>query len=117
MRTRGTAVVIRNDMVLLVRDRGQDRFSLPGGGVNHNEPSLAAAVRELFEELGMRARKAERIFQCDFRGSTSGHKVSLVETDDEPHLRGNELDRVIWWDKRSNIPRHAHVDQILRKLG
>jgi ADP-ribose pyrophosphatase YjhB (NUDIX family) len=47
MRIRGTAVVFRNGKVLLVRDNGHHRFSLPGGGVKHNEPPLAAAIREL----------------------------------------------------------------------
>ena len=117
MKLRGTAVVRRNNNVLLVRDKGHKRFSLPGGGVNHNEPSLAAAVRELYEELGMRAWKAERIFKCDFKGTASEHRVSLVETDDEPRLRGKELDRFVWWDRKSDVPRYAHVDQILKQLS
>ena len=109
MRIRGTAVVIRNGMVLLVSDRGRHRFSLPGGGAKPDEPPLAAAIRELYEELGMRPRKAERIFRCAFRASASEHKVSLVESDDEPHLRGKELDKFIWWNRRSDIPTYAHV--------
>jgi 8-oxo-dGTP pyrophosphatase MutT (NUDIX family) len=116
MRARGTAVVFRNGKVLLVRDRGKHRFSLPGGGTQPNEPSMGAAVRELFEELGMSARKAERVFECDFEGSLSKHKVSLIETDDEPRLRGKELDKFIWWDMKTDVPRYAHVDQILKKL-
>ena len=116
MRTRGTAVVFRDSNVLLVRDRGKHKFSLPGGETNHNEPSMAAAIRELHEELSMSARKAERIFRCDFAGSLSKHKVSLIETDDEPRLRGKELDKFIWWDMKTDIPRYSHVDQILKKM-
>jgi len=116
MRARGTAVVFRNGKVLLVRDKGKHKFSFPGGGVNHNEPSLAAAIRELYEELGMSARKAERLFRCDFKGSLSKHKVSLLETEDEPHLRGKELDKFIWWDMKADIPRYSHVDYILKRL-
>ena len=77
---------------------------------------MGAAVRELFEELGMSACKAERVFECDFEGSLSKHKVSLIETDDEPRLRGKELDKFIWWDMKADVPRYAHVDQILKKL-
>jgi len=116
MRARGTAVVFRKGKVLLVRDKGKHRFSLPGGGTHANEPSMAAAIRELCEELGMSARKAERVFKCDFQGSLSKHKVSLIETDDEPRLRGKELDKFIRWDMKTDIPRYAHVDQILKKL-
>ena len=116
MRARGTAVVLKDGKVLLVRDRGKHKFSLPGGGTHHNEPSMAAAIRELYEELGMRARKAERVFKCDFKGSLSHHKVSLIETDDEPRLQSNEIDKFIWWDMKTDIPRFSHVDQILSKI-
>lgn len=116
MRIRGTAVVFRGERVLLVRDRGDKKFSLPGGGTNQHEPSIASAIRELYEELGMSTRKAERIFNCDFQGSLSHHKVSLIETEDEPRIRGKELSDFIWWDMKNNIPRHTHVDQILAKL-
>ena len=116
MRNRGTALVFRDSKILLVRDRGKDKFSLPGGGTNHNEPSMAAAIRELYEGLGMSVRKAERIFRCDFDGKLSKHKVSLIETDDEPRLRGKELDQFIWWDMKSKISRYTHVYQILKSF-
>lgn len=113
MRTRGTALVFRDGKILLVKDRGKGKFSLPGGEVNYHEPSMAAAIRELYEELGMSARKAERIFRCDFNGKLSKHKISLIETNDEPHLRSKELDQFIWWDMKTKISRYTHVDQIL----
>lgn len=116
MRSRGTAIVIREGKVLLVKDRGKHKFSLPGGGINKNEPSMAAAVRELFEELGMRARKAERIFKCDFKGVTNNHKICLIETEDKPHLCGKELSEFIWWDMKSDVPRYSYIDQVLGKL-
>ena len=117
MKTRGTSVVIRDGKVLLVRDKGHKNFSLPGGGVKKNEPPLAAAVRELYEELRMSARKAERLFKCDFKGTASAHKVSLVETDDKPILGDKELAEFTWWDRKKPIPRYSHVDQILKNLG
>jgi 8-oxo-dGTP pyrophosphatase MutT (NUDIX family) len=113
MRTRGTAIVFRSKHVLLVRDAGKQTYSLPGGGVNRREPALAAAVRELKEELGMSAYKAERLFKCDFTGSFSRHKVNLIETNDSPHLNSNELEEYIWWDLKKSIPRYPHVDAIL----
>jgi len=51
MRTRGTAVVIKDGKVLMVRDKGKHRYSLPGGGINKNEPTVSAAAREVYEEL------------------------------------------------------------------
>jgi len=116
MRRRGTAVVFRDNRVLLVRDKGKHNFSLPGGGAERNEPSMAAAVRELFEELKMSARKAERIFRSDFKGSINLHKVCLIETDDDPKMHGEELDEFIWWDMKSDVRRYSHVDQILKNI-
>lgn len=113
MRIRGTALVISNNCILLVWDTGKNSYSLPGGGCNRNEPALAAAVRELKEELGMSAIKAERLFHCDFVGKLSKHKVSLIQTNETPKLNSRELEDFLWWDRKKAIPRYAHVDAIL----
>lgn len=115
MRIRGTALVFRDTKVLIVRDKGKQKFSFPGGGKNAHEPPLATAIRELYEELGMSARKAERIFECDTKGTINNHKVSLIETEDKPYLRDQELDEFMWWDMTTDIPRYHHIDQILEK--
>ena len=116
LRARGTAIVLRDNKILLARDKGKTKFSLPGGGTKNNEPSMAAAIRELYEELGMSAKKAERIFRCDFEGSLNKHKVVLIETDDEPRLKGKELEEFIWWDTETKIPIYDHVKAILGNL-
>jgi ADP-ribose pyrophosphatase YjhB (NUDIX family) len=116
LRPRGTAVVIRDGKVLLVRDRGKHRFSLPGGGIKANEPAASAAGRELFEELGLSPVKVIRLPECDFKGSASHHKVCQIEARGEPHLRGHELDKFIWWDMKQPVPLFAHVTQILRRM-
>ena len=117
LRQRGTAVVIRDGKVLLVRDRGRHRFSLPGGGIKGNEPAISAAGRELFEELGLTPVKVTRLPHCDFKGSASHHKVCLIEARGEPRLRGYELDKFIWWDMTASVPVFAHVRVILAKIG
>ena len=113
---RGTALVFRDDKVLLVRDRGVTSFSLPGGSRKGNEePFLCTAVRELYEELGMRARKAERIFDCDFESMHSFHKVTLIDTTDDPRVNDGELAEFLWWDQQTPVKRFAHVEAILRR--
>ena len=116
MRRRGTAVVVRNGKVLLVRDKGKSRFSLPGGGIKQGEPAVSAAARELYEELGLDAIGVKRVPKCDFKGSTSEHRVCLIEASGEPHLRGHELDKFIWWDMKTSIPLYAHVTHILNRM-
>jgi 8-oxo-dGTP pyrophosphatase MutT (NUDIX family) len=101
---------------LLVRDKGHHKFSLPGGGIKKGEPTVSAATRELFEELGLSAIKATRLRHCDYKGSMSIHKVCLIEAHGEPHLRGHELNKFIWWDMKTNIPVYAHVTHILSKI-
>ena len=116
MRQRGVAVVIRHGKVLLVRDKGKRRFSLPGGGIKKGEPIVSAAARELYEELGLKAVRVTRRRDCDFKGSVSKHRVCLVQASGEPHLRGHELDKFIWWDMQKDIPVYAHVTNVLEKM-
>jgi 8-oxo-dGTP pyrophosphatase MutT (NUDIX family) len=117
LRERGTAVVLWHGRVLLVRDKGKHRFSLPGGGVKKGEPTVSAAARELYEELGLRPTSIERLRECDFRGKASKHKVCLVtEFDGHPHIQGHELSEFTWWNMKDNVPVFAHVRFILGKL-
>jgi 8-oxo-dGTP pyrophosphatase MutT (NUDIX family) len=116
VRKRGTAVVIRSGKVLLVRDKGKHQFSLPGGAIKKDEPSVSAAARELYEELGLHIINVKRMPECDFKGSLSEHKVCLVEANGEPYLKGHELDKFIWWDFKGTIPVYDHVKSILGKI-
>ena len=116
MRQRGVAVVIRHSKVLLVRDRGKHRFSLPGGSIKRGEPTTSAAARELYEELGLHPIKVTRRRDCDFKSPVTNHRVCLIQASGNPHLRGLELDKFIWWDMKKPVPVYAHVTRILSKL-
>ncbi|MGH8211177.1 MAG: NUDIX hydrolase [Steroidobacteraceae bacterium] len=48
--------VFDGDKVLLVRERSDGRWTLPGGWVDVNEAPSEAVVREIFEESGYRAK-------------------------------------------------------------
>jgi ADP-ribose pyrophosphatase YjhB (NUDIX family) len=48
--------VFSGDRVLLVRERSDGRWTLPGGWVDVNDAPSAAVTREIFEESGYRAR-------------------------------------------------------------
>jgi len=116
LRRRGVAVVIRHGHVLLVKDRGKNHYSLPGGGVHRGEHSYQAAARELYEETGLRAHKTSYI--GSFKGAVSLHKAFLIEADGNVHLKkGGELDGYIWWDMKSPVPVYQHVKSILGMLN
>ena len=48
--------VFRDDRVLLVRERSDGGWTLPGGWVDVNDSPAAAVAREILEESGYRAR-------------------------------------------------------------
>jgi ADP-ribose pyrophosphatase YjhB (NUDIX family) len=48
--------VFRGDQVLLVRERSDGRWTLPGGWADVNEAPSEAVAREILEESGYRAR-------------------------------------------------------------
>jgi 8-oxo-dGTP pyrophosphatase MutT (NUDIX family) len=116
MRNRATAVVLRQKQILIVRDRDHHSYSLPGGNIKKGELILAAAVRELFEELGMEANKAVRMPNCDYVGKNTKHYVVFIESQDTPFINDKELDDFLWWDGRVNIPCYPHVKAICDKL-
>ena len=114
-RRRATAIVRRGSQVLLVRDRGATSYSLPGGRIEAQEVALAAAIRELYEELNMRSQGGRRKPECDYAGSVSHHLACELESTDQPSITTRELDDFIWWDQKEDIPRYPHVDAILHK--
>lgn len=116
MRKRASAVIFEDNKVLLVRDRGHHKYSLPGGGIKKGETVVSAVAREIYEELGLHTVGIRRLRDCEFRGSLSKHKVCLLKTRGTPRLRGRELDKWIWWDMKTKIPTCAHVRHILSKI-
>ena len=47
------AIIIKDDMVLLVQDNRDTAWTFPGGGVDYGETAKAAMKRELVEEIGI----------------------------------------------------------------
>lgn len=117
-RYRATAVVLRGDKILLVRDKGLSEYSLPGGKFKRGESTLQAASRELLEELsGISIVSLSRQRHWDLDGHRAHHKFALVVIEGEPIIRQTyELDDVRWWDGRDNLPVQGHVKYILNKL-
>lgn len=56
-------VVFNEDAILLVRERADGKWTLPGGWVDVNESPSESVVREVFEESGYQA-KALKLLAC-----------------------------------------------------
>ena len=56
-------VVFRDDTILLVRERLDGRWTLPGGWVDINESPSESVVREVYEESGYQT-KALKLLAC-----------------------------------------------------
>lgn len=48
--------VFKDERILLVRERSDGKWSLPGGWVDINDSPAEAVAREIYEESGLRAR-------------------------------------------------------------
>lgn len=53
------AIILRGDKVLMVRERDDEWWSLPGGGVEYGDDVITALKRELQEELGLKQQDIE----------------------------------------------------------
>lgn len=64
----GVSVIVTNlpgDVLLLKHSYGPDVWSLPGGGLARGEDPLAAARREVFEELGVNLARIDLVTRLD----------------------------------------------------
>jgi 8-oxo-dGTP diphosphatase len=110
-RRKGVALVETDKGVLVVRERGNRDFSLPGGGADRRETRRDASMRELKEETGMKPLSAE--FLCDYKGNPfTGHggeriqndvKVFVVKAEGTPKTL-HEIDEIAWWNPGSDLP-------------
>lgn len=119
MKLRGTALIFRDNRVLLVRNNLDKPFNLPGGGIQDmRDPPLSAACREVSKQLELEALSATRLPSCDCPSKYYFHKVVLVEVgeDTQPYLCERVKD-YIWWDGKEPIERFEFVDEILAKYN
>ena len=69
-------LLIQNNSVLLVKENGDDRWTFPGGGVDHGETVEASLLRELQEELGIPTEQITSDFEIVYYNI--GHVVNAV---------------------------------------
>lgn len=95
------AAVIRDDCLLLVKEKGRAVWTLPGGEMKPDETEEECLAREIDEELaGVGRRKIFRYFQR-VEGVSPGRKdvisVSVYLAELAGHVgAGSDVDNVVW---------------------
>ena len=96
-----TAVVDQSGKILLIREKGDERFMLPGGPMGHGDDVLETALRRLRRQAGLLVSRAEFLFEHE--GSVQLHKVVLIQADGRVHLQKWQIPEYKWWDRREPI--------------
>ncbi|WP_449537715.1 NUDIX hydrolase [Ferdinandcohnia sp. Marseille-Q9671] len=81
MRTRGAAIIVDNQKVVLIeRNRdGQIYYVFPGGGVEIGETPELAAEREAFEELGVKVKVNECFHKVEYNGTQYFFLTTIID--------------------------------------
>ncbi|MDP3882232.1 MAG: NUDIX domain-containing protein [Nanoarchaeota archaeon] len=109
IRRKGVAIVNTKKGILLVAGNSKN-FILPGGGAERKESRKQAAIRELYEETGLRTIKCIYLFSYlgkswnNHRGKkVRNHtKVFLIEAQGIPRPR-HEIKYVSFYKPNSNV--------------
>ena len=82
--------------ILLITSRGKSSWIIPGGGIEPNESTSEAALRELYEEAGVKGRIIRElgVFENSERKHRTSVFVVVLEEEfddwDEKRLRGRQ---------------------------
>jgi len=110
IRGKVAAVMIKNKKIYLVRQKGNDMFGLPGGGIEYGETVEDAIKREIKEETCCRVN-SYRFFQAYLSGDLTkipqrlGNFIFLVDFTNIPRP-SNEIVEIIAisYEERSRYP-------------
>ncbi len=107
-------VLVREGCVLTVRKRGTERFMLVGGKLEPGESPRDAALRETYEEVGLRVEDATQLGAffseaANEPGHTLHSTVFWIESDAQP-VAAAEIAEIRW------TPIDQHPDDLAPML-
>jgi 8-oxo-dGTP pyrophosphatase MutT (NUDIX family) len=108
--------------VLIVHRPKYDDWTLPKGKLEPGERHKAAAVREVFEETGIRARLGSELASTAYRdryGRRKRVRYWLMEVDGGEFAPNQEVDEVRWVDadSASRMLTYARDRRVLGSLA
>jgi 8-oxo-dGTP diphosphatase len=92
-------VVVRDGLVALIHRPRYDDWTLPKGKLDNGESFVEAALREVWEETGLRARLVRELPPVNYevRGRPKVVRYWLMEVEsDEGFVVNDEVDEVRW---------------------
>lgn len=120
-RRKGVAIVETNKGILLVATK-RKKFMLPGGGAEKWETRKKAAIRELYEETGLKTKRIKYLFRYvgnNYYGSNGRltrnyGKVFLVEAIGQPRP-GSEIKYIDFFKAGKKINLHDRTIKVIEK--
>ena len=135
-RPRACGALIHNDAILMVQHQELTRsyWTLPGGGLEAGETPAEAAVREVWEETGLRVRAVRLLWEGSYGHGTrtspeycflvesdaeggEHHAISLGFDPEEQHLAADQrLLQGVGWVPLAEMTGDAQVVRVLMAL-
>ena len=137
IRPRACGALIYHDTILMVRhvEPSRSYWTLPGGGLESGETPAEAAVREVWEETGLRVSVVRLLWEGSYgHGDRTSpehcflvapegegqqtHKISLGLDPEEAHLNSEQhLLQDVAWVPLDELTGDAQVARVLMALG
>jgi ADP-ribose pyrophosphatase YjhB (NUDIX family) len=115
----GGLVIDAGGRIALVRQRnrrGRWHWTLPKGRIDRGETVEAAALREVYEESGLRARIVRPIVLHEGRFHFTQFFEMTVERDDGQHDRETKEMRMVTFAEAAGMLRRGRDLRVLRRL-
>ena len=112
---RATALIVRDGRLLLVRNKGERRYSLPGGRMRSKESPTDAAIRQVALKTGLQPFDVERLPDCDTETANSRHHVVRMDVAGSVVLNKREVSEYKWWDGNPGMRLNEHVPVVVGK--
>lgn len=117
LRVRARTLVVCGDTFLVVKPYfGTNMWQLPGGGVRLGETTQHAAIRELYEEVGLRIEKASQLVPVATykeKGLLLRYELFVAKLSVATELRYNKEIATAEWlpinDDNSMLSQHVKV--------